>query len=188
MDREIDHKLDKETWFQNCVFRLTPPIPQSLFSLYLIFSVFLSPFSYLGIVNPTHIIHNVFICPNLEYTENSSKIANPCYYEIQFINLFVYSFFVFSLRVCGQYLELRSYFGITSQWFKSIETCILSYVKQITSPGSMHETGCSGLVHWDDPEGWDEEGVGRRVQDEEHMYTHGWFMSMYGKNHYNIVK
>ena len=35
----------------------------------------------------------------------------------------------------------------------SIETCILSYVKQITSPGSMHDTGCSGLVHWDDPEG-----------------------------------
>ena len=26
----------------------------------------------------------------------------------------------------------------------SIETCILSYVKQITSPYSMHETGCSG--------------------------------------------
>ena len=43
----------------------------------------------------------------------------------------------------------------------SIETCILSYVKPITSPGSMHETGCSGLVHWDDPEGWDGEG-GRR--------------------------
>ena len=35
----------------------------------------------------------------------------------------------------------------------SIETCILSYVKQITSPGSIHETGCSGLVQWDDPEG-----------------------------------
>jgi len=42
----------------------------------------------------------------------------------------------------------------------STEICILSYVKQITSPGSMHETGCSGLVHWDDPEGWNEEGVG----------------------------
>ena len=40
-------------------------------------------------------------------------------------------------------------------WENSIETCILSYVKQITSPGSMHETGCSGLVHWDDPERWD---------------------------------
>ena len=31
-------------------------------------------------------------------------------------------------------------------WEKSIETCILSYVKQIASPGSKHETGCSGLV------------------------------------------
>ena len=55
----------------------------------------------------------------------------------------------------------------------SIETCTLSYVKQTTSPGSMHETGCSGLVHWDDPEGWDEEGGGSRAQDREHMYTHG---------------
>ena len=55
----------------------------------------------------------------------------------------------------------------------STETCILSYVKQIASPGSMHETGCSGLVHWDDPEGWDGEGGGRGVQDGEHMYTCG---------------
>ena len=38
-------------------------------------------------------------------------------------------------------------------WENSIETHILSYVKQIASPGSMHETGCSELVHWDDPEG-----------------------------------
>ena len=73
-------------------------------------------------------------------------------------------------------------------WENSIETCILSHVKQITSPGSMHETGCSGLVHWDDPEGLDREGGGRVVQDGEHMYIHGWFMSMYGKNHNNIVK
>ena len=34
-------------------------------------------------------------------------------------------------------------------------------------------TGCLGLVHWDDPEGWDGEGGGRVVQDGEHMYTHG---------------
>ena len=40
-------------------------------------------------------------------------------------------------------------------WENGIETCILSYVKQIASPGLMHETGCSGLVHWDGPEGWD---------------------------------
>ena len=40
-------------------------------------------------------------------------------------------------------------------------------------PGSMHETGCSGLVHWDDPEGWDGEGGGNGLQDGGHMYTHG---------------
>ena len=45
----------------------------------------------------------------------------------------------------------------------SIETCILSYVKQIASPGSMHDTACSELVHWDDPEGWDGKGGGRGV-------------------------
>ena len=73
-------------------------------------------------------------------------------------------------------------------WENSFETCVLSYVKQITSLGLMHETGHSGLAHWDDPEGWDGTGCGRGVQDGEHMYTHGWFMSMYGKNHYNIVK
>ena len=48
---------------------------------------------------------------------------------------------------------------------------ILSYVKWIASPGLMHDTGCSGLVHWDDPEGWDGERGGRGVQDGEHMYT-----------------
>ena len=37
----------------------------------------------------------------------------------------------------------------------------------------MHETGRSGLVYWDDPEGWDGKGGGRGVQDGEHMYTHG---------------
>ena len=49
---------------------------------------------------------------------------------------------------------------------------ILSYVKQIASLGSMHETGFSGLVHWDDPEGWDGEGGEREVQDGEHRDTH----------------
>ena len=38
-----------------------------------------------------------------------------------------------------------------------------------------------GLVHWDDPEGWDGEVGGRGVQDEEHMYIHGRFKAMYGK-------
>ena len=50
-------------------------------------------------------------------------------------------------------------------WQNGIETCKLSYVKHITSPGLINETGCSGLVHGDDPEGWDGEGDGKGVQD-----------------------
>ena len=73
-------------------------------------------------------------------------------------------------------------------WENGTETCMLSYVKQIASPGLMHEAGRSGPVHWDDPEGWDREGGGKGVQDGGHIYTHGLFMSMYGKNYYNIVK
>ena len=49
------------------------------------------------------------------------------------------------------------------------------------SPGLMQDTGCLGLVHWDDPEGWYGEGGGKSVQDWEHMYTGGGFMLMYGK-------
>ena len=66
-------------------------------------------------------------------------------------------------------------------WENGIKTCKLSHVKQIASPGLMHDTGCSGLVHWDDPEAWDGEGGGRGVQDGEYMYTHGRFMSVYSK-------
>ena len=66
-------------------------------------------------------------------------------------------------------------------WENGIETCIISYKKQIANLGSMQDTGFLGLVHWDDPEGWYGEGAGRRVQDWELMYTRGRFMSMYGK-------
>ena len=45
-------------------------------------------------------------------------------------------------------------------WENGIETCEISYVKQIVSPGLMHNTGCSRLMHWDDPEGRDGEVVG----------------------------
>ena len=71
-------------------------------------------------------------------------------------------------------------------WENGIETCIIiSYMKQITSPGLMHDTGCLGLVHWDDPEGWYGEGGGRGVQDGEFVCTCGGFMLMYGKT--NII-
>ena len=95
-------------------------------------------------------------------------------------------------KLYAQYLSAEIV-NLNLQWVhnptkKILFWCLLPYVKQIASLGLMHETGCSGLVHWDDPEGWDGQGGGRGVQDGEHMYTHGWFMSMYGKNHYNIVK
>ena len=62
-----------------------------------------------------------------------------------------------------------------------IEIRIISYMERVASPGSMHDTGYWMLVHWDDPEGWHGEGGGRRVQDGEHMYTCGGFISIFGK-------
>ena len=44
-----------------------------------------------------------------------------------------------------------------------IETCKISCMKRVASPGLMHDTGYLGLVHWDDPEGWYGEGGGFRM-------------------------
>ena len=69
-------------------------------------------------------------------------------------------------------------------WENGIETCMLSYVKRIASPGLMHETGCSGLVHWDHPKRWDGEGCsgwGTHVPPWQ-IYVNVW------QNHYSIVK
>ena len=66
-------------------------------------------------------------------------------------------------------------------WENGIETYIISYMKRITSPGLVQDTGCLGLVHWDDPEGWYRERGGRGFQDGEHVYTRRGFMLMYGK-------
>ena len=71
-------------------------------------------------------------------------------------------------------------------WENGTETFKISCMKRVASPGSMHDTGCLGLVHWDDPEGGYGEGGRRRVQDGEHMYTCGRFILIYGKT--NIVK
>ena len=66
-------------------------------------------------------------------------------------------------------------------WENGVETCIISYMKRVASPGLMHDTGCLGLVHWDDPEGGYGEGGERRVQNGEHVYTCGGFILIYGK-------
>ena len=66
-------------------------------------------------------------------------------------------------------------------WENDIETCKISYMKRIASPGSMHDIGCLGLVHWDYPEGCYRMGGRRGVHDGEHMYTCGRFMWRNGK-------
>ena len=48
-------------------------------------------------------------------------------------------------------------------WKNGIETCKISCTKRDASPGSMHDTVCLGLVHWDDPEGCYGEGGGFRM-------------------------
>ena len=66
-------------------------------------------------------------------------------------------------------------------WENGIEICIISYMERVASSRSMDNTGCLGLVHWDYPEGWYGEGGGRSVQDGEHVYACGRFISIYGK-------
>ena len=48
-------------------------------------------------------------------------------------------------------------------WENGIETCIMSCMKWVASPGSKHDAGCLGLVCWDDPEKWYGEGGGFRM-------------------------
>ena len=73
-------------------------------------------------------------------------------------------------------------------WENGIETCIISYMKQIASPGSMQDTGCLGLVHWDDPEGWYREG-GERGHSGWGTRVYLWWIHVdIWQNQYNIVK
>ena len=69
----------------------------------------------------------------------------------------------------------------------SIETCILSRMKQITGPGWMHDKR-SDLVLWEDLEGVGGERGGRGDRDGEDMWTQGLFISMYDKIHYKKKK
>ena len=45
-------------------------------------------------------------------------------------------------------------------WENGIETCIISCMKRVASPGSMHDTGCLGLVHGTTQR----DGMGREVE------------------------
>ena len=73
-------------------------------------------------------------------------------------------------------------------WENGIETCIISYVKRITSLGSMQGARCLGLVHWDDPEGWCGRG---RWEGSSRLgkHVHPWRIHVdVWQNQYNIVK
>ena len=73
-------------------------------------------------------------------------------------------------------------------WENGIETCIISYKKRIASPGSMQDTGCLGLVHWDDPERWYGDG-GRRGGSRWGTCVYLWWILVdVWQNQYNIVK
>ena len=72
-------------------------------------------------------------------------------------------------------------------WENGIETCILSYVKRIACPGSMHETGrqgwCTRVTLRD--------GIGREMGGSSGWGTHVhlWLIDVnVWQNHYNIVK
>ena len=50
----------------------------------------------------------------------------------------------------------------------------------------IHEAGCSGLVHWDDSEGWHEGWEGGSGWE---IHVNPWLIHvLYGENHHNTVK
>ena len=63
------------------------------------------------------------------------------------------------------------------EWWKRSPAQV-GCMRQVLGPGALGK----------DPEGWGREGGGRGDRDGEFMLIHGWFMSVYDKTHYNIVK
>ena len=70
---------------------------------------------------------------------------------------------------------------------KSIETFVLPYVKQMTSASSMHETGHSKPVNWDNPRGVGWEGCRRGFRMGTQVYP--WLIHVnIWQTHHNTVK
>ena len=71
-------------------------------------------------------------------------------------------------------------------WENSTETCIIiCEIDHQSRFGAWDRVLRAGALGWPWGVGWG--GRWKEGQDVEHMYTHGGFMSMYGKNHYNNV-
>ena len=125
-----------------------------------------------------------------DYTEGSKPERKT---PIQYINAYIYGIEKDGNNspVCERTKETQMYRTVFwTLWERErggmirengIETCITSYKKQITSPGSMQDTGCLGLVHWDDPEEW--EGGSKWG-----THVHPWQIHVdVWQNQYNIV-
>ena len=76
--------------------------------------------------------------------------------------------------------ELKSFLMTVKEEIKKVGL-------KLNIPVSMHDTGCLGLVHWDDPEGWDGEGDGRGFR-MGNTCTPMADSCQFWQNHYNIVK
>ena len=77
----------------------------------------------------------------------------PCWWECKLVQPLWRTVWLFLKK-----LEIELPYEGGKIWENGIEICIISYMERVASPGSMHKTGCLGLVHWDDPEGWYGEG------------------------------
>ena len=60
-------------------------------------------------------------------------------------------------------------------------------MKRVASPGLMRDTGCLGLVHWDDPEGMVQGGRREKGSGWETRVHLWWIHVDIWQNQYNIV-
>ena len=85
------------------------------------------------------------------------------------------------LPEAGKYSYYQQKLDGLGEWHWNM--CIITF-KTDRQSRLMHETGCSGLVHWDDPEGWDGEGGSERG-----THAHPWRIHVnVWQSQYNIVK
>ena len=162
----------KSEWFKCWTTKLFLEIP----SLLLDFRAGLVNASHQGQVTPaarksqrTRRDHKLWGLKNKLYCYHLSKFHNPVYETAK--ETLMYRTVLWTL------LERERVGRFGRMALKRVISCM----KRVASPGSMHDTGCLGLVHWEDPEGWCGEGGGRRAQDGERMYTCDGFVLMFGK-------
>ena len=105
------------------------------------------------------------------WLSNSTELKNIFSSETLLNSPTVYCFRLSFSRSLGDTISLQNRSSQESATNKNIETLVSLWLK-IAYP--VHETGCSGLVHWDDPEGWDgEQGKGGSGWG---TYVHPWLI------------